>query len=69
MVSVTVVSSGNPAAGVKVADVPATFQEPATEGDSRGSGEFCASGAENPTWIGLIPFTLRELEPGVTEVT
>ena len=68
-VSVTAVSSGIPAAGVKVAELPSTFQEPATEGDSRGSGEFRASGAENPTWIGAVPLTLRELEPGVTDVT
>ena len=63
------VSPGNPAAGVKVAEVPSTFQEPATEGDSWGSGEFSASGAENPTSIGLVPMTLRELDPGVTDVT
>ena len=68
-VSVTVVSSGNPAAGVKVAEVPSTCQEPATEGDSCGSGEFRASGAENPTWIGSVPLTPRELGAGVTDVT
>ena len=62
------VLSGTPVDGVKVADVPSTLQEPATEGDSRGSGVSCDSGAEKLTWIGLVPLTLRELEPGVTEV-
>ena len=49
MVRDTVVSSGNPAAGVKVAVLPSTFHEPATEGESLGSAESAASGAEKPT--------------------
>jgi hypothetical protein len=68
MVSVTVVSSGKPTDGVNVAVLPETFQEPDVDGDTLGSGVLAASGAENPTVIGLVPVTLCELEPGVTEV-
>ena len=49
MLTVTVVSSGKPVAGVKVAVRPSTFHEPATEGETLGSAEPAARGAEKPT--------------------
>ena len=49
MLTVTVVSSGKPVAGVKVAVRLSTFHEPATEGETMGSAEPAARGAEKPT--------------------
>src|SRR5450755_3427874 len=69
MLSVTVVSSAYPVAGVKMADLPWTSQEPGTAGISLGSGESAASGAEKLTSMGMVPLTFEELEPGVTDVT
>src|ERR1700761_6498065 len=68
IVSVTLVSSGKPIDGVKVAVLPLIFQEPSVDGEILGSGVLGDSGAEKPTVIALVPLTLSELEPGVTEV-
>ena len=69
MLTVTVVSSANPVAGMKVAELPWTFQEPGTAGVSLGIEEPSASGAEKSTWMRLVPLTLEAPEPGVTDVT
>jgi hypothetical protein len=68
-VTVTLVSSGQPTEGVKVAVLPLIFQDPAVSGEILGSGVLADSGAEKPTVMGLVPLTVPAPERGVNEAT
>jgi len=69
MVTVTLVSSGYPTVGAKIAVSPWMVQCPGIDGDSAGIGEVAASGAENCTRMELAPLTPCAPEAGDTETT